>query len=370
MFELLQEVAEFYTNSANVTIAFYFGVSVVIFALVIFFIVYTLNVFAVLEESQAERVRQKWLPLLKQCEYSLPSPVPTIRRGDVVSFIDVWLRHLETSNINSQHEDFLIQVARKAQLEDYLDWLVYRGKTRDKLYGIAASGYLKHTKVWELLCQYLTSRNTFLSLASAEAMVRMAPKEAMVMVAPYVIFREDWPRSFSANLLATAGPQAVTQPLLEHLNQAQIPQEQAARVIEMLGFADYNAVKPMLRQILESAQDEAILVAAMAVLGEQPDQDNLPIISRLAQHPSWPVRVRAANALKTIGSTDETQLLVQLLCDASWWVRYRAAQALLTVYRNNMPALNELLARLNDPYARDMMRQVQDEESYRTGLAV
>ena len=66
MFEFLVDIANFYTNSANVTVAFYFGLSVVIFALVIFFIVYTLNFFAVLEESHGERVRQKWLPTLKK----------------------------------------------------------------------------------------------------------------------------------------------------------------------------------------------------------------------------------------------------------------------------------------------------------------
>ncbi|MCA9807676.1 MAG: HEAT repeat domain-containing protein, partial [Cyanobacteria bacterium HKST-UBA06] len=331
----------------------------------------TLNFFAVLEESHGKRVRQKWLPTLKQCEYSLPSPVAQLRRGDVVSFIDLWLRHLENTNVNSQHADNLIQTARKAGLEEYIDGLVYRGNTRDRLYGIAAAGYLQHTSAWETLAHNLTARNTFLSLASAEAMVRIAPEEAMTMVAPYIIFREDWPRSFSANLLAAAGPHAVTQPLLEHLNQAQIPQEQAARVIEMLGFAHYESVKPMLRQILETSHEEPILIAALAVIGEQQDPENVDIITRLAQHPNWPVRVRATNALKTIGTTDQTDLLLQLLCDASWWVRYRAAQALINVYKHDPGSLTSAINAINDPYAKDMMRQVQEEEVYKTtGLTV
>ncbi|MCA9841608.1 MAG: HEAT repeat domain-containing protein, partial [Cyanobacteria bacterium HKST-UBA03] len=99
--------------------------------------------------------------------------------------------------------------------------------------------------------------------------------------------------------------------------------------------------------------------------------ENVDIITRLAQHPNWPVRVRATNALKTIGTTDQTDLLLQLLCDASWWVRYRAAQALINVYKHDPGSLTSAINAINDPYAKDMMRQVQEEEVYKTtGLTV
>ena len=54
-----------------------------------------------------------------------------------------------------------------------------------------------------------------------------------------------------------------------------------------------------------------------------------------------------------------------MLADDEWWVRYRAAKALVRLPGVGAPELEQVRARLLDPYARDILGQAVAEAGLR-----
>jgi HEAT repeat protein len=359
-------VLPWFSAPDKLTIALWFGIGVCVFAAYIFLTVYFLHLMTMGQENQAEKVKNTWTPILKQCERGIPNNLPPLRRGDMLGFLDTWIRMLDTTLHTSEYGNNMKQVAIQAGVMNHLGSMARHSNIRERLLAICAMGYLEMQDAWDWLCRLLTSKNKFLSLAAAEALVRIHPESAVKMVIPYFVHRDDWPRTFVAKLLFEAGETNVTGPLMEVFQQ-NVSAEAYPRLIEMMGFANKGTIRPIIRQILEQAQDERVILPCLSVLGEVGTNMDVDVVKNFTQHPNWAVRVKATNALKTISSENETDLLLQLLCDSSWWVRYRAAQVLVQVFANQPDKLTSLANSVQDPYGRDMLHQVMDEQQMSVG---
>jgi HEAT repeat protein len=169
--------------------------------------------------------------------------------------------------------------------------------------------------------------------------------------------RTDWPAASLATMLAEAGPDAISEPLVRAARIAEGPQ--APRFVRLLELVHVDAASPVIRAILETSDDAEAVTACLRVVQ---DPALLELVRDRTTDERWQIRLQAVRALGRMGSRSDEWYLVRALEDANWWVRYRAARALAELPAMDAQRLHRLSNTVEDRYGRDMLRQVIAEQ--------
>jgi HEAT repeat protein len=113
-----------------------------------------------------------------------------------------------------------------------------------------------------------------------------------------------------------------------------------------------------VRQIVHRTNDPDVLGACLRIFR---DPEDLDTVRAFLGDPRWQVRVQAASALGRVGTADDEPRLARMLGDPEWWVRYRAAHAVAALLADAPERLDRLQRQHPNPFARDILRQVQAE---------
>jgi HEAT repeat protein len=129
------------------------------------------------------------------------------------------------------------------------------------------------------------------------------------------------------------------------------------RVLGMLRAPE--AVEPLV-PLLEHPEFRVRLntVRSLGLIGDHGTADK---VARLANDPAWEVRNVVIQSLGRMRSERHATILADALRDSSWWVRFSAAQALWSLGDKGRRALTEAMTGSPDRYARDMSRQILEE---------
>ncbi len=130
-----------------------------------------------------------------------------------------------------------------------------------------------------------------------------------------------------------------------------------ARVLGMLRAPE--AVEPLLPLLGHS--DYRVRLNAVRSLGLIGDHGTGDALARLAGDPAWEVRNVVMQSLGKIRSHRHLGILRGALRDTSWWVRFSAAQALWNTGPEGRSALTEAMTGSTDRFAREMSRQILEE---------
>jgi hypothetical protein len=300
-----------------------------------------------------------WNPVLAQCAAELPSSLPRIRRRDARRFLALWCHAQES--LRGLAQERLRALARRLGAETHARRLLGSNMLQRRMLGVVSLGHLGARDFMPMLAAQVSFAPTLVSLVAAKALVRIDAASGIDWVLTAAAKREDWPTASVANIVRECEPELVGPALSTAIHRGLAEGCRASSLVRLLqlhGAAHRAALRDAVLATLSSAAGAEALAAALAILWHPGDAGHA---RSLLEHPEWFVRVAAARALGRLGVADDAPHLIDRLADNSWWVRYRAAQALCGLPGADAAALEALVGRLPDQFARDILRHALAE---------
>jgi len=269
-----------------------------------------------------QRFLRRWRPLVYRAMSGKSVPWPALHRREAEAFLWFWNQLHET--VRGEATLALCKAAVQLGLGRFaLERLASRRIPR-RLLAIATLGNLRDPEHWWTLMRLTDDPHPPVSLAAAQALIRIDGRRAVTQLMPLFARRADWPVTRVLWLLQQVDPQVVT-----HAIARSLPRSDDAAVLRLTKFvtaADAVALQAVMAQRLHHSHDPELWARVLRHLN-QPEQ--LGLVRDCCGHTVWFVRVQAARALGRIGGPEDVDRLIALLTDPEWWVRYRAAGALL-----------------------------------------
>jgi HEAT repeat protein len=240
------------------------------------------------------------------------------------------------------------------------------------------------------MMNHITSRRWEKRLRSAEYLGYLGDDSALPAL--MTALRDDVlaVRFAAANSLARLGCQNAVEPILKALDvPGEVSQRRVVEVLQILGpgvseqiltilndssgnptslaiaarmagsLRVEHAVKPLCELLRnENANIRINSIRALASINDHSVTDQ---IAALSVDPSWEVRSSVMLALGRLGATPQIPLLLHGLSDRDWWVRFNAAESIYALGESGVTALKNAADHHEDPYGRDMARQILQE---------
>lgn len=353
----------FFGTEPFVTAAFLTGAAALVLTGALLLSVLFMRLLQWVKQKWRRRLLNRWRPLLMASLYQAPESLPSLSLFDMPDFLDLW-NHLHES-LEGDARVSLNRVAVMAHVPSAVSRMLRSGGFEQRLLAVRSAGNLRLVTLWDGLCGLLECDSTGLSLAAAQALVRIDASRAVPLLMTRFRMRDDWPVQRVAEILREAGDERVAGQVVRAI--AEVPAEQSWRLIRVLADISPADAAPIISRHLAASPDERLLVTCLQAV-TQTGQGELEAVRRLSRHSSWPVRVHAASALGRLGTHDDAALLMDMLGDSQWWVSYRAAHALSQLPGMSAGELLGIKDRQAAPYARDMLHQVMAELDLQAGL--
>ncbi|BCB27527.1 hypothetical protein SKTS_24130 [Sulfurimicrobium lacus] len=313
------------------------------------------------KQQWRKRVLNRWRPLLMASLYEHPESLPQLSRFDLPDFLALW-NHLHAS-LGNEARGSLNRVAGALRVPAAASLMLRQRSFERRLLAVRTAGNLRLATAWDALCALLESDSAGMSLAAAQALVRIDAPRAGQLLIPHLIGRDDWPAQRVTEILREAEAEQVTELLVKAVTGAS-PERTPRLIRYLMEFAPAEAA-PIIARQLASPVDDGLLKVSLQALN---DGNELESVRLLCRHANWHVRVHAVTALGRLGTHDDNTLLTGMLGDSQWWVRYRAARALSLLPGMTVGELLRIKDMQTDRYARDMLHQVMAELDLQAGL--
>jgi HEAT repeat protein len=313
-----------------------------------------------LRERRRARITAFWRTVIADAMTGRvePDAAPRLPRQERAEVLRLW--NYTRSMIEGAAADRLVALADRLGLRDVARKQAEHGTLNARLTAMQALGFLRDAESFAALLAATNDENTLVSLTAAEALTEIDPARAVQALIPKLTARRDWPRTHVFRMLERAGSALVSEPLYRAIRAAS--DEDATYLLQYAVLAEYDVRDAMATELLASRQNAELTAAALKVAS---GFEAIPRLDELLAHPAWYVRMQAAAVLGRAGRAHDAGRLEKLLGDAEWWVRYRAAKALVALPSLAEAGLEELRARLHDPYARDALQQAMAEAGLR-----
>lgn len=336
--------------------AFYSGLAVFILTLALLLAIVLLRFASDRRRRREAELTARWQPVFLHAVEGLPYEAPRVLGRDREIILLLWIHFSEL--LRGTARDRLRQLARELQLIGTAQRLLQRGDMRGRLLAVVGLGRMHAIEAWPELAALIDNPNSTLSLLAARSLLQIDRERAAPVVMPMIGRREDW----SSSRLAAMFGEGQAEDLAPHLLRAlQGASAKAARpLLALLDVVHAGDRWPVLAPFLGNGQAPDTVVAALRVCN---DPRALAAVRGHCVHADWSVRAQAATTLGKLGRDEDKARLQSMLSDTEWWVRYRAAQALAQMPGTTERELGDLLARLEDRFAADMLRQVLAESA-------
>lgn len=307
-------------------------------------------------ERRLRSILDRWRPLLTRAAAGEAVDAPQLDVVEGEFLLPLWNQLRES--IRGESEASLDTFAQRIGLEGIARSLLASSNTRSRLLAINTLGHIGAAEADVVTLEQLClDDNTIVSLAAARALLRLDSTWALPRLVPLMAQRADWSMVRLFPMLRSVDTARLELVLADTLPR--VEGSALERLLLIAAILPQDRTEHWARMALENSADEAVLAAALRLIGDPRDA---PIVRRYLQHPSWQVRVRAVTALARVADAEDLPHLIAALSDPEWWVRLRAAHTL-----GQLPFLDrEYLARLcetvSDRFARDVLLQVIAEE--------
>lgn len=315
--------------------------------LILLLTIFVLNVESGIRTRREERWRGQWLLQLLDPEGE--GKDLRIDSRQLFPFLEVWT-HLQDS-LKGGFKDSLASLALNAGVAGLCMKALHHVRVRDRIWAATTLGHLGYGPGWDELVRLARGKDRFVSLASVRALSRIDPARAAREFLEDFIVRTDWPLNSVYAILLEMEAEVVTEPLMERLlGRNEAP---PLRALQFLGAMRNEAAMVVVQTLLLRPQSWECEVTLLKSV-EDPELGDF-VRSRIRSE-SWQVIVAAVNALARIGGREDRELLLPLLGHKEWWVRYRAAHTLVRLPGIKPIEIELQATRLEDPFAREMLR--------------
>jgi len=220
-------------------------------------------------------------------------------------------------------------------------------------------GYLGEESSIPPLMRALGDEVLDVRLAAALSLARLGCGGAVIPIIMALDLSGEISQRRIAEILAVFG-EAAEEPIFKILHDHPLGPAAlciAARTSDLLRLR--KAVEP-LERLLEHPDDD-VRINAVRTLGSLGDPSCVPRITALCDDPGWEVRSAVMDALGRLPSNNSIPVLTESLGDPEWWVRYHAAESLRKLGVEGTDALKKASSAHADAFARDMSRQVLEQ---------
>ena len=312
------------------------------------------------QAAHEKRFAEIWQPIFAACIDGVPDHVPMLAREDAALFLRMWL-HAEES-LRGVAQAHLAELAMRTEADRFAVDFLSSGDPAKELLALVALGHLRVRGAVPLARTLLQARSSALSIAAAQALLRIDPIREMRLIIATAAERSDWPTARIVSMLKEADPVLAGEALASAIKR-EIPPgggEALVPLLRLLPAASPESVSGVVRRALKAEVPPEAVSAALDALW-MPEDVNLARL-RTADE-AWFVRIAAAKAVGRLGSAEDTDLLIRMLADPNWWVRYRAARALARLPGVSRETLERLRDAADDRYAVDMLQHVISEQA-------
>lgn len=301
----------------------------------------------------------RWEPLLIECVVAVPAVVPALAPRDAELFLRLWSRMHDA--VRGAAEAHLNALARRVGADRVAAEFLASRNLRKRMTAVLALGELREPTARGLLEPLLEDARPALSLAAAQALLRIDAAAALRRVLATAGRREDWAPAKLVSVLREADAGMVSEALAAAVTDAldhPAAAGEVARLLRLAPTAHGEVLRHAVLRVLERVEDGETIAAALAALQHPEDVE---AVRRFVGHADAVVRLHAAKALARLGAREDVDRLVGLLSDPSWWVRYRSAQALVASPWLSRAELEGLREQLADRFAVDILAQALAE---------
>lgn len=347
------------TTAGIVDTALWAGVVVAVLVLALLAVILFLQAFHAARAARHRRIRDRWRPLILSSLCGNTESVPPVDQRNAVPVIRLWSHYRKSIRGKSANE--LDDLARRAGFVEIARGLLDNRNIRLQLLAIETLGTLSDRGSWDRLNDLMSSSDPYLSMAAAQALLRIDSRKAIRRVMRQAGNRTDWIPDAIMGMLEESGPEVVSSALPDAIREAS--DELRPTVLQYLKTAERERVYPALTVALEIQPDDPeVLAACLQVIGDVAIPEGLGLVRQNSDHERWFVRLRACSALARIGTADDVPAVISRLSDSEYWIRYRAAEGLADMPSVSETRLLEIKETLADRYGRDMLTQVIAEK--------
>jgi hypothetical protein len=323
---------------------------IIALTIIIFLQILFIHAFRIIKKRYSERFLAECRPVVLEYIVGGTNELPRVNRRHLYEFMLFW-NNLNDS-LRGDAKEKLIRLGYSLDLNKTAARMLKGKNVRKRFMGIATLGHMRDDSAWEELKAGLSDKNSYLSFASARAMVLIDAGKAIEYLIPMMTSRSDWVSFNMSGILKAAGPEAISAPLAEAAMNADA--EDSLCLLKYIDLIDYSSAKRVINELLKSAVVEEVISACLKSIK---DPDALDIVRRHSMHDCWFIRVQAAAALGRIGIEEDKYRLMEMLSDREWWVRYRAAKALEKMPFVSAEEVKNLQFDHHDRFSRDVLLQ-------------
>lgn len=311
-------------------------------------------------ERRRARAIARWRTIIANAvtgadEGAIPPRLPRRQRKEVLR---LW--NYTRSMVEGAAADRLIALADRLGLREFARKQARQARLGTRLTALQALGHLRDADTFGEILAATDDDNTLIAITAAEALAEIDPARAITLLIPKLALRRDWPRTHVFSFLEKAGSAIVSEPLYRCIRAAS--DEDAAYLLQFAEIAEFDVRDAMAAELLRSRSDAEVLAAALKVAS---GHGGITRLDEFLGHAVWYVRMQATALLGRMGRGEDAGRLEQRLSDKEWWVRYRAAKALVGLPTSTRSTLDQIRARLRDPYAYDVLGQAMAEAAIR-----
>ncbi|MCB1214239.1 MAG: HEAT repeat domain-containing protein [Deltaproteobacteria bacterium] len=337
-----------------VVLAYWLSLALLILATVTLIFIFLLRIHLILENKKNKQLKNLWQPILAQSLISLPAELPKIRKKEISYFLNFW--NYYQRSLRGEAKNRLNKLILRLNISKIIIKQLHQYNLRKKLRAITALGYLQETNAWKNLLILSHHPASLVSLSAARALMQINTEKATPYFIELLKSRTDWPPSFAATILKESNKQIISDALAKAVLETKTTM--LARMVEYLGVVYPETAAPSLKILIEKCDIPEVLASCLKVLH---DPTYLEFARKSLCHPSWIVRVQAANFMGRMGNKKDLDALTPLLSDDHWWVRYRAAQAIFDIPGLGKASLEQIKSQSTNEKAQAILAQAIEE---------
>jgi hypothetical protein len=338
-----------------INLAIWLGIIVFILNILLSGLILGQRYLYLLDRRQEKIATACWLPIIIASLAEIPPHLPPILPRERLVALTLWNQIHQT--VKGSVRDNLHRLAYSLGIQQIARRFLESRQISEQLVGIATLGNLKEVSAWEKLFKLAIEQNPYVSVAAAQALVKINVAASCELVSNSICDRLDWSLALVVEILSVEENDLLVSKLIETIPK--LPPQSLFRVFRVLEVSHNHALATIIPDLLETfASYDEIIGAGLRILAGYKNPYHLQIMRRYLHHSDWLVRVQAANGLSQMGTVEDEESLIVLLADPEWWVRYRAAQALANLPLMSLTHLEKIEMQLSDRFARDILTQV------------
>lgn len=318
--------------------------------------------------------RERWLAVWRDAvmqsmveDVKAMSFLPHSRRK---AFLRLRAWHDIRARLRGESTEGLRRFAQVYGVEGTAQQLLRSRSLYKKLLAIESLGYLRCTEEIPILERMMKSKNPYISLAAAWALVRIDKMKYTAQILTEMAQRMDWSVN-QARLMLYDMERENVRVAAETILETALPEEQA-RLLNVCNVVYPYLMADVVYARLTQTNSWATIPSIVLVqyLKTFRRSRAVPIVQKCLSNTAPSVRAAAAEALGRFGGREEIPLLEAVLDDDEWVVRSTAAKALCELPMLPQDILEDIILHAPSQRASDTLRHIVTEHPRRTSKRV